>query len=45
MGQTWQGMQKDKQPQGEKVIKKWNARAQTFAHCCSKEEIFCGHHK
>lgn len=27
--QVWQEMQKDKQPQGEKVIQKWNSRAQT----------------
>lgn len=29
--QAWQEMQKDKQPQAEKVIQKWNSRAQTFA--------------
>ena len=29
--QAWKEMQKDKQPQDEKVIQKLNARAQTFA--------------
>lgn len=37
--QAWQEMQKDKQPHGEKVIQKWNSRAQTNLEMQVKTDV------